>query len=82
MTNEQLEQFLAEPDVRTWQEGWDEVTEGFGRYQGGGWRWNTSRQVYQELYRALTHGHGMNPDDALATLGAAYHAAASDMEAA
>lgn len=78
MTNEQLEKFLAEPDVRTWQEGWDEVTKGFA----DGWRWHMSRMVYQELYRALTHGHGMSPDDALSTLGGAYHAAVSDRELA
>lgn len=86
-TPEQVGQFdvfgaLAEPEPRTWQQGWDEVTEGFGRYQSGGWRWSTSRQIYQELYRALTHGHGLSPDDALSFLGAAYHAAASDTEEA
>lgn len=66
---------LAEPEARNWEQGWCEITEGFGE----GWRWPTSQRIYQELYRQLSHGHGMSPDDALAVLGAAYYAAEREM---
>jgi len=80
VTQEQLDRVLSDPDPRTWQQGYDEVARGFGRYETEGWRWNGSKIIYLELYRALTHGHGLEPDDALALLGAAYNAAAADAE--
>lgn len=80
VTQEQLDKVLSDPGPRTWQEGHDELARGFDRYDSEGWWRPASKTIYLELYRALTHGHGLSPDDALATLGAAYHAAAADVE--
>lgn len=80
MTEQELESVLSDPDPRTFQQGWEEVVRGFGRHGREGWHWSGSKVIYQELYRALTHGHGLSPDDALALLGAAYNAAAADVE--
>jgi hypothetical protein len=65
-----------EDPARTWEQGRDEVALGFW---GCGWRSPTARIIYLELYRSLTHGLGLCPDDALSTLGAAYKAAESDV---
>lgn len=63
------------PPVRTWQQGWDDVGHGF--YSD--WRRPSSKQVYQELYRALTHGYTATPDEAFALLSTAFTAAESEV---
>jgi hypothetical protein len=70
VTDEQLAAIISEPDERTWQEGWDEVARGFA---WTGWASPTAKMVYHELYRTLTHGHDLSPDQALSVLGAAFH---------
>jgi hypothetical protein len=60
--------------VSTWEAGLAVVEQGMT----GEWRWPTSKMVYVELYRLLTHGYGLSPDDALQVLTTAYRAAKSD----